>query len=47
MGAQHVSLHVYLNNRLIGRLNKEPGGAIGFRYNDSWLNWSDDPARSQ
>ena len=36
---QHVPLRVYLNNRLVGHLLKEPGGAISFRYDDSWLSW--------
>lgn len=36
---QHVPLQVHLNNRLVGHLLKEPGGAISFRYDDSWLDW--------
>lgn len=36
---QHAPLHIYLNNRPVGHLLKEPGGAISFRYDDSWLNW--------
>jgi serine/threonine-protein kinase HipA len=36
---QHVPLRVYLNNRLVGHLLKEPGGAISFRYEDRWLGW--------
>lgn len=36
---QHVPLHVYLNNRLVGHLLKEPGGAISFQYDESWLGW--------
>jgi serine/threonine-protein kinase HipA len=28
---------VLLNNRLVGRLQKEPSGAIYFRYDESWL----------
>lgn len=36
---QHAPLQVYLNNRLVGPLLKESGGAISFRYDDSWLNW--------
>lgn len=36
---QHVPLRVYLNNRLVGHLLKEPGGAISFRYDESWLTW--------
>jgi len=34
---QHIPLRVLLNNRLVGRLQKEPGGAIYFRYDESWL----------
>lgn len=34
---QHAPLGVYLNNRLIGHLTKEPSGAIGFQYDASWL----------
>ena len=33
----HVPLRVYLNNRIVGRLTKEPSGAISFRYDDDWL----------
>ena len=36
---RHAPLLAYLNNRLVGRLAKEPSGAIDFRYDDSWLNW--------
>src|SRR4051812_6993896 len=34
---QHTPLRVLLNNRLVGYLLKEPGGAIEFRYDPSWL----------
>jgi serine/threonine-protein kinase HipA len=34
---QHIPLRVLLNNRLVGRLQKEPSGAIYFRYDESWL----------
>jgi serine/threonine-protein kinase HipA len=34
---QHPPLRVLLNNRLVGHLQKEPGGAIYFRYDESWL----------
>ena len=34
---QHVPLRVLLNNRLVGHLQMEPGGAIYFRYDESWL----------
>jgi serine/threonine-protein kinase HipA len=36
---QHAPLLVYLNNRLVGHLAKEPSGAIDFRYDGSWLGW--------
>lgn len=32
-------LNVFLNGRLVGRLTKETSGAIGFRYDPSWLDW--------
>lgn len=35
----HAPLQVYLNNHFVGRLTKDPGGAIGFRYDESWLGW--------
>jgi HipA-like protein len=28
-----------LNNRLVGHLLKEAGGAVYFRYDESWLSW--------
>jgi len=28
-----------MNNRLVGHLNKDPGGAISFHYDDAWLGW--------
>ncbi|MFZ5675069.1 MAG: type II toxin-antitoxin system HipA family toxin [Pseudomonadota bacterium] len=36
---QHAPLGVYLNNRLLGHLLKEPGGATNFRYDENWLAW--------
>jgi serine/threonine-protein kinase HipA len=36
---KHAPLRVLLNNRLVGHLNKAPGGAIDFRYDDTWLGW--------
>jgi len=36
---QHPPLRVYLNNRLVGQLRKQPSGAIDYRYVDSWLSW--------
>ncbi|MBT5705862.1 type II toxin-antitoxin system HipA family toxin [Verrucomicrobia bacterium] len=35
----YVPLKVYLNNRLVGHLFKEPSGAIKFRYDGTWLGW--------
>lgn len=37
---QHPPLRVLLNNQLVGRLRKEPGGAIDFRYDQGWLRWN-------
>jgi len=37
---QHIPLRVLLNNRLVGHLQKEPSGAIYFRYDESWLSWN-------
>jgi len=34
----YIPLRVYLNNRLVGYLNKETSGAAIFRYDESWLN---------
>lgn len=34
---KYPPLRVYLNNRLVGHLLKEPSGAIEFRYDPSWL----------
>lgn len=34
-------LKVYLNARLVGRLQRESSGAIEFQYDQSWLDWQD------
>lgn len=34
---RHPPLRVYQNDRLVGRLLKEPSGAIEFRYDREWL----------
>ena len=34
---RHVPLRVYLNNRLVGHLTREPSGATTFRYDAGWL----------
>lgn len=36
---QHAPLRVHLNNRFVGFVLKEPGGAISFSYDESWLGW--------
>lgn len=35
----HVPLSVFLNSRLVGRLNKHSNGANDFQYDPSWLAW--------
>lgn len=35
----HAPLNVLINNRLAGRLEKEPSGAVSFQYDQSWLDW--------
>lgn len=35
----HAPLNVLINNRLVGRLEKEPSGAIAFQYDKDWLDW--------
>jgi serine/threonine-protein kinase HipA len=32
-------LNVFLNSRLVGRLNRESSGAVDFRYDPAWLAW--------
>jgi serine/threonine-protein kinase HipA len=36
---RHIPLNVFLNSRLVGRLNRQASGAIDFRYDGSWLDW--------
>lgn len=36
----HVPLNVFLNSRLVGRLNRQASGAIDFQYDPSWLEWT-------
>lgn len=36
---RYAPLSVYLNSRLVGRLNKAVSGAIDFKYDQSWLDW--------
>lgn len=36
----HVPLRVLLNNRLVGHLTKDAGGAISFAYDESWLSFA-------
>ncbi len=35
----HKPLNVLINNRLVGRLEKETSGAIKFQYVKEWLEW--------
>lgn len=35
----HAPLNVFLNGRLVGRLNRQSSGAIDFRYDPAWLDW--------
>jgi serine/threonine-protein kinase HipA len=35
----HIPLTVYLNSRLVGRLNRQSSGAIDFKYDQAWLDW--------
>jgi serine/threonine-protein kinase HipA len=37
--SSRIPLNVYLNGRLVGRLQRENSGAINFQYDESWLNW--------
>lgn len=36
---RYVPLNVYLNNRLVGQLRRDPAGAIAFQYDAGWLAW--------
>lgn len=36
---RHPPLQVLLNNRLVGRFQKDPGGAVSFQYDHDWLAW--------
>ena len=36
---RHIPLNVFLNSRLVGRLNRQTSGAIDFQYDGSWLAW--------
>jgi serine/threonine-protein kinase HipA len=36
---RHIPLNIYLNGRLVGRLNRQSSGAIDFQYDPSWLAW--------
>lgn len=35
----HAPLLTFLNDRLVGRLSKQPSGAIDFAYDAEWLAW--------
>jgi serine/threonine-protein kinase HipA len=34
-----IPLNVFLNGRLVGRLQRQASGAIDFQYDDDWLRW--------
>ena len=34
-----IALSIFLNSRLVGRLDRAASGAISFRYDVSWLAW--------
>lgn len=34
-----IPLNVFLNSRLVGRLQRQSSGAIDFQYDRSWLDW--------
>lgn len=36
----HAPLNVLINNRLVGRLEKEASGAVSFTYDQTWLDWA-------
>lgn len=36
---RRIPLMAYLNSRLVGRLNRQPSGAIDFQYDQAWLSW--------
>jgi len=36
---RHIPLNVFLNSRLVGRLNRQSSGAIDFQYDPIWLAW--------
>jgi len=36
---RHAPLLVFMIGRLVGRLAREPSGAIDFRYDPAWLDW--------
>ena len=35
----HAPLLTFLNDRLVGRLSRQPSGAIDFVYDPDWLAW--------
>ena len=35
----YTPLNVFFNNRLVGQLHRQPGGAISFQYAQAWLDW--------
>ncbi|MCZ4368804.1 type II toxin-antitoxin system HipA family toxin [Sulfitobacter dubius] len=35
----YAPLHVYMNNRCVGMLTRQPNGAIEYAYDTDWLDW--------
>ena len=35
----YAPLHVYMNNRCVGMLTRQPSGAIEYTYDTDWLDW--------
>ena len=48
MGRRRINppLNVYMNGRFVGKLNRQTSGAIDFKYDHSWLEWSNSMAIS-
>lgn len=36
----HAPLNVFINNRLVGRLEKGSNGGVSFKYDQGWLDWA-------
>ena len=35
----YIPLNIFLNNRLVGQMERQKGGAINFQYAREWLDW--------